>query len=53
VRVVAKHRHELKQVRDEIRTARKENQDTITKMQEQQVVINGSTEKIKKSDKKY
>lgn len=52
VRVVAKHRHELKQVRDEIRTARKENQDTITKMREQQDVIN-EAEKQLRNNKNY
>jgi hypothetical protein len=47
VRVVAKHSHELRQVRDEIRFARIENQNTIAKMREQQVVINEATKQLR------
>jgi septal ring factor EnvC (AmiA/AmiB activator) len=46
IRVLAKHHYELQKVRIDIENARNQNTETLEKMEKQQGLINGATEKL-------
>jgi hypothetical protein len=49
VRVVAKHRHELEELRNDLEKARAQNEETLVKMEKQQTSINMASEKLVKT----